>query len=512
MKTLSRLYVIVALVAAGILAPLVYAPVPWLMLLAYLYLEFVGRKAHLKVPYNVILALSLPLLFQPLSGTWLSPLLALPVLPLLGQSLRQLATGEGEGEQKKASQPGRRRPTRLLRLLAVSLLVITAGALALSGWTLLVSIALTAVYLAGIFGLVLKRSSKVPVEAAIVTHRVVAGDFLQVHVRLINRCRLAGHLRLSSPYPWFTIRPARLVVDKPAIELEASLTPPLSGPAVIELAARFTDPWGLIQSDFTLPVMELLVIPRARYAEWMARKYLETSRGGGQESMTAVAASTRRASRRGIEFYGIRPYQPGDSARAIDWKHTSKLHEMIVKEFLDTTVECAVLAVNLSVSDEEEKDRLAFDLITTALTLARENIPSALTAYSQREVVKTTRLLDPRQALVEALGLTREVTISASPRRYLTAPDVDRLRANLNRLRHPSSGRAPGRLVELLQLEYTALVEAARQNPATAALSAALAGLRGKVNILVISARNHDAAALAFNRHVLEKRGYRFLV
>ncbi len=184
---------------------------------------------------------------------------------------------------------------------------------------------------------------------------------------------------------------------------------------------------------------------------------------------------------------------------------------MVVKEFLDTSVECAVLAVNLSVTDEEEKDKVVFDLITKSLTLAKEGIPAALAAYNHREVVRTTRLLDPRQALIEALHLVQEVTVSLNPRRYLAVPDVSRLRANLSRLRQ--SGHGPSnRLAELLQLEYTALAGEAKRNPATLALNTALAEVKGKVNVLVVSARNHDAAALAFNRHMLEGRGYRFLL
>ena len=518
---LWRLYVIAALVAAGIFAPLIYAPVPWLMLLAYLYLEFypspVNDRSLLKVPFHLILALSLPLFFQPLLGVWFSPLLTLPILPLLDRSLRQFASNPESGSAGKTSPPNKK-PTGLTRSLALSLGLVALLAWALSSWNLLLSVTLITAYLTGLIVLIILREgrrtihqSPVPVSAEVVRHRIVAGNFLQAPVRLVNRSLLAGHLRLFSPYPWLSVFPSRLVLNKPDFEIEASLTPPLAGPAAVALNAAFIDPWGLIRFDFTLGVMEMLVIPRARYAEWLARKYLAASRGGSQEAVTGVTSSAHRASRRGIEFYGIRPYQPGDSSRTIDWKHTSKLHQIVVKEFLDTSVECAVLAVNLSVTDEEDRDRVASDLITTALTLAGENIPSALAAYNHRGVVRTTRLLDPRQALIEALSLTREVTVSLNPRRYLAVPDVGRLRANLSRLSQSGHGPA-SRLAELLQLEYTALAGEARQNPATAALTTVLAGVKGKVNVLVVSARNHDATALAFNKYALEGRSYRFLI
>ena len=211
-----------------------------------------------------------------------------------------------------------------------------------------------------------------------------------------------------------------------------------------------------------------------------------------------------------MEFYGLRSYQPGDSARIIDWKHSLKLHQTIVKEFLDTGVEGAVLVVNLSVSDEEEKDKLAYSLITTTLTLARESIPSALAVYNQEAVVMTTRFIDPRQALLQVLGLAREVKVSLPPLRYLAIPDVDRLRGNIYRLR--CSQREPAvRLAELLDLEYGALSRGAAGNPASKALAASLAEVKRRVNVVILSGNNHDAEALAFQQYNLRQRGHRVL-
>src|SRR3989338_6325743 len=94
---LCRIYVIAALVIAGVSAPVIYAVIPWAILLAYLYLSFrpslVKEQPHLELPGILLLTLSLPVFFEPLLGIWFSPLLALPVLPLLDHSLRQFAAG-----------------------------------------------------------------------------------------------------------------------------------------------------------------------------------------------------------------------------------------------------------------------------------------------------------------------------------------------------------------------------------------------------------------------------------
>jgi trehalose-6-phosphatase len=60
-------------------------------------------------------------------------------------------------------------------------------------------------------------------------------------------------------------------------------------------------------------------------------------------------------------------------------------------------------------------------------------------------------------------------------------------------------------------VEYNALNRAAQASPVTAALAAALNSMSRKLNIIVISGRNHDAEALAFSQHMLTARGYRLL-
>ena len=502
---LCRAYVIVALVAGGIFSPLVYAPIPWLLLFVYLYLAFRPAQAHLRMAVNVFLALCLPLFFQPLVGVWASPAFALPMIPLLDYSLRQSALGQSIGLTKEG-----RRPTPLCLRLFLSLAAIGLVALVLASWTLLLTCGVLAGYLGAVIAVVLHRGLKPLVEVEVKRYRVVAGNPTQVPLRLVNRSGLAAQVSLISPHPWLRIRPSQLLFGKPALEVELSFAPPLAGPATLTTKTIFQDPWGLVQWYFKLDLLHLFVIPRARYAEWLARRYLETSRAGSQEAVATTAPALQRPSRKGMEFYGLRTYQPGDSARIIDWKHSLKLHQAIVKEFLDTGVEGAVLAVNLSASDEEEKDKLTYSLITTALTLAKESIPSALAAYNQETVVMTTHFLDPKRVLLQVLGLAREITVSLPPVRYLAVPDVDRLRGNIYRLRC-SQYEPAVRLAELLDLEYGVLSKGAAGNPASKALAASLAKVKRRVNVVILSGHNHDAEALALQQYSLRQRGHRVL-
>ena len=211
--------------------------------------------------------------------------------------------------------------------------------------------------------------------------------------------------------------------------------------------------------------------------------------------------------RRGVEYYGSRLYQPGDSIKDIDWKHSLRHNEIIVKEFAEFHGQSAVILINLAVGDAEEADKVAYKIIITALSLARENIPAVLAAYDHETVRVTTTTLDPRQLVLQSLQIAMEMVITINPVKYLSPPDVARLRANIERIRFAKS-EASRVLAQLLQMEYKNLGNNARLNPATRALSSALAKGDRQSNIVVISQRNHDAEALAFNTFSFTRKGH----
>jgi uncharacterized protein (DUF58 family) len=214
--------------------------------------------------------------------------------------------------------------------------------------------------------------------------------------------------------------------------------------------------------------------------------------------------------RRGVEYYGSQLYQPGDSLKNIDWKHSLKYNEMITKEFAESHVQSAVILINLAVGDAEEADELAYNIITTAITLAQENIPAALAVYDHEGVRITTATLQPRQLLLESLRIAQEMVTFVNPVKYLSPPDVTRLKTNIGRLRLLDS-QAAGTLSQLLQIEYDNLNYAARHNPATRALSQAFIKNDKQANIVVISRYNHDVEAMAFNKHSYTIKGNAFI-
>jgi uncharacterized protein (DUF58 family) len=222
--------------------------------------------------------------------------------------------------------------------------------------------------------------------------------------------------------------------------------------------------------------------------------------------------------RSGVEYYGSQFYQPGDSLKNIDWKHSLKYNELITKEFTEFHGQSAIVLINLAVGNAEEADKLAHDIIVTAISLASENIPAALATYDHEGVKITTATLSPRQLLLLSLRAAQEMVIFVNPVKYLNPPDVSRLRANMSRI-SSVKGTASMVLLELLRLEYQNLSNATRRleyqnlsnatrhNPATKALLEGLEKAGRQSNIVLISQRNHDAEALAFNTFRLANKG-----
>jgi len=206
----------------------------------------------------------------------------------------------------------------------------------------------------------------------------------------------------------------------------------------------------------------------------------------------------------GIEYHRLREYEPGDQLRDIEWRHTLKLRELIVKERLDTPAGSAVLLVNLAVASEEEADWLAYHLVTSALSAAHQGVRVSILAYNEWDVVLDMEPRDGREALKEALRLSTRLAYVAPIERLLAPPDVLRLRRAVRRLEADGAT-----LAALLRIELAELEQLARYHP-VAALAGSLIQRRQQGSVItVISHWNHDAEALAVALSWLRRRGYR---
>jgi hypothetical protein len=199
-------------------------------------------------------------------------------------------------------------------------------------------------------------------------------------------------------------------------------------------------------------------------------------------------------------------YQPGDSLKNIDWKHSVKYNELVSKEFFEIQAQPVIILINLVANDAEETDKLAYNIIVASLSLAQDGIPAALAAYDDDGVIMTTASLIGPELAVRSLEIVKEIITKESAEKSLNPPDVGRLRANIRRLNDTESRPAEA-LRDLLQVEFKSLSLNAKSSPCTAALNEVLTKMNQQSTVVVISNQNRDAEALAFNLYSLTSKG-----
>ncbi len=502
MVIFSRVYLAIALLASTIISPPALSFIPIVLLVWYLFFW--------RWPFSVIwdlltkyfLFFAIALLFSTYFNPLYSLLIALPVLLVIHNGLETAA-----GSPSFQNTGYTRSPTIIyITLLLIDVLIL--GVSLFFGNTALLLASVIIILYFGILGIALIR--RFPVKAVIETQvqkRMLAGKEDTIDIKLTPDTRWGGLLLLESPYDWLKASPNIVSLKQPGLTIKVTLSPSLSGPSIIKLNGHATDRWGLIQTRFELEPIRLYVTPRARYAAWLAKRYLEGTRPGNLPLISNTEAVTATYGlRRGIEYYGSQRYQPGDSLKNIDWKHSLKYNELITKEFTEFHGQPAVILINLGAGNAEEADKLAYNIIVTAISLARENIPAALAVYDLENVILTTPVLNTRQLVSRSTKIAQEIVTFTNPKKYLSPPDVARLRANISRIRFAES-EAARTLAEILQLEYDNISNHAKLHPATKALTEVFNKVDKQSNIVIISNHNHDAEALSFNTYTFTRKG-----
>lgn len=468
-----------------------------------------------QAPYELLVALltltSVPFVASSIwPRTALLGLVVIPGLPWLSASLRRVAASPTFRTPIPQLRQGRQ-PTSYLLALLVSLGTLALVGLVAAQHTLVVA----ALTISGcLVFLAVLSSVRMPLGFLVAqapSVRVLARDTVEASVVLSSRAGVAPvGLVLDQPHGWVRISPASLEIGRAEVPVRVRLTPPLSGPSTVSAGVTAIDPWGLMTIRQEVNLIHLRVIPRAAYAAWLARRYLEQSQPGPLASAVVPAADAPGSVRRGLDYYGARPYEPGDVLRDISWKHTLKLGQLVMKERRAERGDAMILAVNLSARTAEEMDSVGYRLLMLTLTLARDGVPLTFAAYTPQEVARVTPPLAPRHAVVQALRLVEEMRISPRPVRLLQSPRVPRLRRTIARLEAVGGGPA-SRLAGILRFEHQALLTRALGHPVFAALSRAAALTPAPATALLVAADGEEAEAVDATLERLRARGLRLL-
>ena len=502
-KRIFEAYLILLFLAAILGSPPPYSIVSMVLLALWLYSFYKPLRAELALTSTVATLILTPLALQSVAGPFFAAFLIVPTMPLLDEILRMNALNQSFIYSKAG-----RKATTILKTLAVTLSTLLVSSLILLNYMLMLTCIILISYLASVLLYILRVIPKLALEESKTWRRVLVGDVAEVPLALKSKANTLLQVFLRAPQQWIHLQPSRFAMETHAeANVNLAFKPPLAGPSKLQLHALVVDPWGLTQTNQILEPVELHIIPKARYAEWLAKKYLKPTASGAAPVATTSPLKMLKTARLGVEYSNSRLYQPGDRLKDVDWKHTFKLQQLVIKEYLNAQGQSAIMATNLTAKDPEEADELAYDLITSALTLATEAVPTALAAYNQKEVIETTNAINPREMLKKALKLTQNITIVEPLERTLEPQNIKRLRRNISQLEQTTAKPAQ-KLAEILKLEYQILQETAKEHPAGQALTKAAEGTPAPAVITIVSTFSHDADALAVTLEKLERKGY----
>jgi uncharacterized protein (DUF58 family) len=499
--TVARAYLIAVLVLSVLFSSPLQLGIALCLVAVQLYSAVKPPKATLNLVLVVGSLVLAPIALEALAGLY-AVLLIVPALFLLDWSLKNFTLTQ----TFPSSRVGRSASDVLKSLGAGLLLVLGVSVILWNELLMLTSLVLMS-YLAVVLAGVFHGVPKISLAEDKTWRRLLVGDLETVEFAVKGKAKAPVFVSLAPVNSWVHVEPPYTTLQcKKEIPVAVRFIPPLAGPSKIQIQASCFDSRGLIQTGQILEPVDLHIIPRAKYAKWLANKFLEqTSTGAG--TSTGVSQSTSKTARSGVEFLGSRPYQSGDRLKDIDWKHSYMLGELIVKEFAGGQGQVGIIAADLTAKDAEEADKLAYNFVMSALTLAIEALPSALAVYNTGEVLAVTKPMNPRETLKKTLELTEKITVVKPLQKVLAPAETRRIKRTIGQLSQMQTESAQ-KLGEFLEFESEAHKEAARTAPATLALAEAVKNIQGPAVITVVSSMNNDSESLLMTLQRLREKGY----
>lgn len=461
-----------------------------------------GFRQPFAAPVALVVAVAtlllVPQLWVGVIGHVFAPALALSLLPLLDDSLRLFAANT----EAPPFRVGRRSTALLNAITACLFGTITLG-IVLGNLALVSTSILIGMYIAGVLFYVISKTTGIPVGIGPRLIRVLNGSPGNTTLQVQNSAPFPIRLHISSPQTWIDLPTELAEIGAGAtVTIPVTVAPQLAGPTHPVVQVGWQEPWALLGAGAILTPLEVHVIPKARYARWLADHFL---RGDGRQGSGANQQTRNR--RRGLEFFGLRDYQPGDRLRDLDWRHTSKYRRPVVKEHVDPQVSNTLMLANLAATNPEMADWIAYHLVSSVLTAAQEATPIGFAVYDHQGVVFTSRYLGPRDAVKEALRLSTRIVSIDEHSRLLGPPHIQRLRKLSRRSQTNGQAGAANGIGNLLQIELNSLEQLASEHPLTAALGLAIDMRHAPSTVVVVNQSKNDTDALAVATSRLRQSG-----
>ncbi|MFC1951170.1 DUF58 domain-containing protein [Chloroflexota bacterium] len=339
--------------------------------------------------------------------------------------------------------------------------------------------------------------------------QVVAGEIKQIPIKFANKTGRPLSLRIEATDKWVRIDNSEFDIDESG-QFEVTFEPSLAGPQVPQLKVSVADSLGLLQAGYLVDCARLTVIPRARYSAYLARKYLEGGAGTSisNSALTSSSLSSRKGT--GIEYHSSHMYSPGDRITDIDWKHTARYRELVVKKYQNDYGNSAIILANATATSADEADIVSSSLINSVLALAMNSMHGALVVYDEHKVMQQTSMMPSTSLLKNVLDMIESISFIESSTRYLSLPDITALNRTRRNLANVDLEPAK-KLLEILDIEINAIRMSTSHHPLSLAINKVTSYVPPPATIVPITALNHDSEALSYLLPNLKARGYRIL-
>ena len=481
------MYLIIILSGSIVLSSGPHIPILLLLLHGFsLYRSFSVEQDTILILVTVIIA---PLAWGTVLPQVFAGTLVLPGLPLLISKLRDLAP--------KMEIPPHKQGWRTTNTSnAIISIIVIAGILGfvLKDLALIGTASMLFLFILSLCSYSLFQFRGIGISIEDRSFQIMSGKRFTGKLQLYNHSTAKWYISLTTQDPHFRASITNpLMHSRSENQIDVNMETSLAGPVEPSIYITRQDHLGLLWHGEIMQPVTIQVIPKAQYATWLAQRYLDQAGTDGYTDMAPMTANNR-----GVEFSSLRPYHPGDRLRDVDWKHTAKSRETIVREHRDPQAGATVLLVNIVAENPDQADWISYQLVMSALSAAKANVPVAFALYDQTTVVFSSTYLNPLEAVQQSMQLIDQVTIQTGNKRLLSPSNPSYLHRTSQTLSTNSNLERNSNLKKLIDIELTALERNALLHPVNEALKVALALSAVKPTISVISHQNHDVNTLSF--------------
>lgn len=459
-----------------------------------------------QIMLTIISVLILPQIFAPFLGTIVSLFVVIPILALFDWQLKQLAGLFWPENLTSNFKFSKNLKAIILSFGCVFILGVITELPTLIGASCLLS-SVIAVRLGWEYIFLQKH----PITITSNTVRILAGTEKVSYLEINNPTQYSINFHVSSNDESLKIYQSTFTLESNSIAaIQTTITSQLSGQKRPSINLSLNGPWGLLSLEYSNIPLEIQVIPRARYAAWLAQKYLEGT-GQGVDIRINEIPNPMRGKVRGVEFQQLREYQPGDRIREVDWHHSYKFRKLFVKERLEPPQGEVMIVLNTVAETPEEADWISYNLVMSCLSAVQQGLPTSIFAYNEVGPVLITNSLQPKIVIQKALNLASRVDRRDPIERNLTPPNVNRLRRMMRKIKITHETSSWDSLENFLLVELNAITLQARNHPVASTFEHYLNKANKDTTITLVSLWNHDSEILSITVPKFRNLGYQII-